>query len=51
MNQQEKPAIYEDKINLSDYWKVIAKRKELIIGLLLVSGNFNCRNQTAYAQN
>lgn len=37
MNQQEKPAIYEDEINLYDYCKVIVKRKSLIIGLFLVA--------------
>lgn len=34
MNQQEQ---YEDEINLYDIWKVIVKRKGLIIGLFLVS--------------
>lgn len=37
MNQHERPTAYEDEINLYDYWKVIAKRKFLIIGLFLVA--------------
>lgn len=37
MNQQERPVACEDEINLYDYWKVIVKRKTLIIGLFLVS--------------
>ncbi len=37
MNQQERPQAYEDEINLYDYWKVIVKRKRLIIGLFLFS--------------
>ncbi|BCB96345.1 hypothetical protein JZK55_12670 [Dissulfurispira thermophila] len=36
MSQQERPETYEDEINLYDYWKVIVKRKSLIIGLFLV---------------
>jgi len=38
MNTQNKehPA-YEDEINLYDYWKVVVKRKKLIIGLFLIS--------------
>jgi capsular polysaccharide biosynthesis protein len=31
------PQAYEDEINLYDYWKIIAKRKRLIIGLFLTS--------------
>lgn len=37
MNQHERPAAYEDEINLYDYWKVIVKRKTLIIGLFLIA--------------
>ncbi len=38
METQDKgTAIYEDEINLYDYWKVIVKRKTLIIGLFLVA--------------
>lgn len=37
MNQQKDPATYEDEINLYDYWKVIVKRKSIIIGLFLVA--------------
>ena len=37
MNQQERQQAYEDEINLYDYWKVIAKRKKLIIGLFIIS--------------
>jgi LPS O-antigen subunit length determinant protein (WzzB/FepE family) len=37
MSQHDKPTIQEDEINLYDYWKTIAKRKRLIIGLFLAS--------------
>lgn len=37
MSQHDKPTIHEDEINLYDYWKTIAKRKKLIIGLFLAS--------------
>jgi len=38
MSQQDKRGLpYEDEINLYDYWKVIVKRKGLIIGLFLVA--------------
>ncbi len=38
MNPQEQvPLNYEDEINLYDLWKVIVKRKAIIIGLFLVS--------------
>lgn len=38
MNIQEKEGLnYENEMNLYDYWKVIVKRKKLIIGLFLVS--------------
>src|SRR3989338_5059606 len=37
MNQHERPTAYEDEINLYDYWKVIAKKKWLIVGILLIS--------------
>jgi len=36
MNQQNAP-IYEEEIDLYDYWKVIVKRKKFIIGLFAVS--------------
>lgn len=35
--QNKGTATYEDEINLYDYWRVIVKRKKLIIGLFLVS--------------
>lgn len=35
--QNKGTAVYEDEINLYDYWKVIVKRKILIIGLFLVA--------------
>ena len=38
MNTQNKEhSAYEDEINLYDYWKVVIKRKKLIIGLFLIS--------------
>ena len=37
MNQHERPTAYEDEINLYDYWKVIAKKEWLIVGILLIS--------------
>jgi uncharacterized protein involved in exopolysaccharide biosynthesis len=37
MSQHDKPTTHEDEINLYDYWKTIAKRKRLIIGLFLAS--------------
>jgi hypothetical protein len=38
MNSQDKrQSTHEDEINLYDYWKIIAKRKRLIIGLFLAS--------------
>jgi len=37
MSQHEKTGAYEDEINLYDYYKVVAKRKKLIIGLFIVS--------------
>jgi len=38
MNPQEQvPLNYEDEINLYDLWKVIAKRKGLIVGVFLVA--------------
>ena len=38
MNTQNKEnLIYKDEINLYDYWKVVVKRKKLIIGLFLIS--------------
>ncbi|MBU1290929.1 hypothetical protein KJ898_03890, partial [bacterium] len=35
--QNKGTAVYEDEINLYDYWKVIVKRKTLIIGLFLAA--------------
>jgi len=35
--QNKGTATYNDEINLYDYWKVIVKRKRLIIGLFLVA--------------
>ncbi len=35
--QNKGTAAYEDEINLYDYWKVIVKRKSLIIGLFLAA--------------
>ncbi|MDF2953362.1 MAG: Exopolysaccharide export protein/domain GumC/Wzc1 [Thermodesulfobacterium sp.] len=37
MNPQQIPAQYEDEINLYDLWKVIVKRKKLIIGLFVIA--------------
>jgi len=37
MNPQQIPAEYEDEINLYDLWKVIVKRKKLIIGLFVIA--------------
>jgi len=38
METQDKgTVVYDDEINLYDYWKVIVKRKRLIIGLFLVA--------------
>jgi len=38
MNPQEQvPLNYEDEINLYDLWKVIVKRKAIIIGLFFIS--------------
>ena len=34
MEQQNRE--YDDEINLYDFWKIIAKRKILIIGLFIV---------------
>jgi len=36
-NQNKEKLIYEGKINLYDYWGTIARRKNLIIGLFLIS--------------
>ncbi len=35
--QNKGTSTYDDEINLYDYWKVIVKRKRLIIGLFLVA--------------
>lgn len=35
--QNKGTAVYEDEINLYDYWKVIVKRKRFIIGLFLAA--------------
>ncbi|MBA3070988.1 MAG: hypothetical protein FP829_02270, partial [Nitrospirae bacterium] len=35
--QNKGTAVYEDEINLYDYWKVIVKRKRLIIGLFVIA--------------
>jgi len=38
MNTENKEhSAYQDEINLYDYWKVVVKRKKLIIGLFLIS--------------
>ncbi|MBO8143332.1 MAG: hypothetical protein H0Z16_01925 [Thermodesulfobacterium sp.] len=37
MNSQQIPAEYENEINLYDLWKVIVKRKKLIIGLFVIA--------------
>jgi LPS O-antigen subunit length determinant protein (WzzB/FepE family) len=37
METKNKSTTYEDEINLYDYWKVIVKRKRLIIGLFLAA--------------
>jgi hypothetical protein len=36
-SQDKRQSTHEDEINLYDYWKTIAKRKRLIIGLFLTS--------------